>query len=393
MTRARAVSEATEAGGGAEAPPAGGPKRARRIVALAALAAVGLAAGLVRPAFTGRWYGLYVLEAREGIGLELKDDLVLGDGSRLVAGVDFSALRAALHAGEARRLSTWLELEWDEGAGAGLVRNHLPDGTELVTLFSRYADSEGLTPHGLFVGGALPEIAKSTAQNESGMTVRDARGWTHVWCNVNEGMLLEATGELTYPGRWRFLGSRVLVRDPERVVLESSHEISEGGVELRMDRYAYFRAGKPYFKLGIKLTNVGDQPVRYAYTYGDEPWVGEFGSAAGNVGWTASGLVLVERFVDAEAHRWVGILDQDSGVANFLAWLGEDLPDAAYFSNVPGVVSAGEPPLESNEVFVAAQWNDRVLEPGEGRSMLLAIGMADVVDGRPRLPPGAGPRR
>lgn len=384
-----------------EHPPAPAPsprvprvRRARRILALAALAAAGLTVALVRPALSGRWYGLYLLSARSGVGFELKDDLLLGDGSRLVAGLDFSSLRAALHAVEPRRRAAWLDLEWDAAEGSGLVRSQLADGTQLVTLFGRYEDSEGLTPRGLFVGGALPEISASAgAQNESGMTYRDARGWSHVWCNVNEGLSLGGAGNISYPGRWRFLGTRVLVRDPERVVLESSHEITVRGHVLRMDRYAYFRAGLPYFKLGIRITNVGEHDVSYSYFYGDEPWVGEFGSSAGNIGWTADGVVRVEKYVDVSRHRWLGILDEDSGTANFLSWMGEDAPDAAYFSNVGGVVRGGEPPLRSNEVFVALEWRDRVLAPGEGRSMLFSIGKADMIDGRPRLPAGAEPPR
>jgi hypothetical protein len=359
---------------------------------VAALALAGLLAAVTRVSIVGHWYGLYLLRSKDGPTLELKDDLFLGDGSRLVVGVPFSALRR-LVAGRAEAAGASLALEWDAREGSGLVRNRLDDGTELVTIFSRYEDSEGEHPHGLFVGGALPDIAADPgAQNESGMTHHDARGWTHIWCNVNEAFFIPQTPTPIYPSQWRFLGSRVLIREGERVVLESSHELELGGVRLRMDRFAYFRAGRPFFKLGIRLVNLGDREVQYSYAYGDEPWVGEFGSAAGNYGWLKDGIVKEEAVVDMAVNRWAGIVDSKTGVADFLAWVGEDLPDVAYFANQPGMQKQGAP-LTSNEVFIGVEWSRRTIRAGEERSILLSIGMADrdPATGRPALPAGAGP--
>lgn len=366
---------------------------APRVAGLAALAVAGLLAAVTRLSISGHWYGVYVLRAKEGFGLEVKDDLFLGDGSRLLGSLSLTPVRALFESAK-RPASAHprLELEWDAAAGSGLVRNHLADGTAVVTLFARYQDSEGLVPHGLFLGGALPDVAADAAQqNESGMTYRDARGWNHVWCNVNEGMFLG--GRITYPGHWRFLGSRVLIREADRVVLESSHEIAEGSTLLRMDRYAYFRAGSPWFKLGIRVVNVGDAPAGYTYVYGDEPWVGEFGSSAGNLGWLAGGLVDREGPVDTRENWFAGMVDQETGVANFIAWLGDDRPDLAYFANQPGRLDRSGPPLTSNEVFVGVEWRDRVLAPGESRSMLLAVGMAERAgDGRgPAMPAAIAP--
>jgi hypothetical protein len=365
------------------------------VAAVSALAIAGLLAAATRVSILGHWYGLFLLRGREGPTLELKDDLVLGDASRLVIGIPFSPIRSLLEDARPRAGQARLDLDWDEREGSGSVLNHLADGTDLITIFSRYEDSEGLVPHGLFVGGALPDIAADARlQNESGMSHRDARGWTHVWCNVNEAVWIPGVANLSYPSQWRFLGSRVLIRDAERVVLESSHEITDGGARLRMDRFAYFRAGLPYFRLGIRFTNVGDRDQRFTYAYGDEPWVGEFGSAEGNIGWTGAGYVATEAALDPRAERWAGILDEKTGAANFIAWVGEDLPDTVYFSNSPGP-PRGRGLLESNEVFIGLEWPNRVLRPGEARSMLLAIGLAgrDPATGRPALPEGAGPNR
>jgi hypothetical protein len=375
-----------------------GGRRSSRPATWAAVAAIGLAAAAVAAtsfSIAGHWHGVFVLRGKGGALLEVKDDLFLGDGSRLVAGVSFSRMRRLLSSsGAATEETPALELEWDERSGSGLVRNRFGDGTELVTLFGRYEDSDGHAPQGLFVGGALPDVAADDAlQNESGMTYRDARGWHHVWCNVNEGLYDHASNRFVYPSAWRFLGSRVLIRDRDRVVLESSHEALIAGVPLRVDRFAYFRAGKPWFKLGIRVLNAGERQVRYTYAYGDEPWVGEFGSARGNVGWTADGVVRVEGPLDPARHRWAGIFDEDSDVANFVSWVGGDLPDLVFFSNHPGAQGAilGTP-LDSNEVFVGLQWNERALAPGEDRSMLLSFGLAGIDGaGKPVIPEGAGP--
>lgn len=375
------------------APPPVAPARRRRRwlaawAAIAALAAGGALVAATDLTLTGHWHGLFLLRGKEGPRLEVKDDLLLGDGSRLVAGLAFSSLRRLQRAASLRPAGPALSLDWDEAEGRGTVTNLLEDGRQVLTQFSRYEESEGGVPQGLFVGGALPESAADVKlQNESGMAILDARGWRHVWCNVNEGLWSPTIG-MTYPSAWKFLGSRVLIRDADRVVIESSHEVQVGSETLRMDRFAYFRAGRPWFKLGIRLVNAGDAPVRFSYGYGDEPWVGNFGDGKANVGWVSEGIVRREGPIDPRAHRWAGIIDEATGLANFVSWIGEELPDRVYFANFPG--SAGmQPgrPLSSNEVFIGLEWHDRVLEPGAGMSILLSLGIAETDGtGRPRMP-------
>ncbi len=364
-------------------------------VGLLLLTSAGALLAVTRIGVEGRWRGLYLLRARDGRHLELQDDLYLGDGSRLLVGASLAPVRrllgetgVAVRPGEAA-----LELEWDEQAGRGLVRNLLGDGRELVTLLGRFEDDQGSHPRGLFVGGALPEVAADPGtQDQSGMALRDSRGWVHVWCSVNEGVVdIEAAGRpLRPPSAWRFLGSRVLVHDRTRVVLESNHELRLAGGGLRIDRYAYFTAGQPFFKLGIRLTALGPGTARFAYLYGDEPWVGHFGSAEGNVGWVEGAVVPFEARVDPRQRRWAGILDTKSGHANYIEWLGDDLPDDVYFGNRAGAFAdvSMRVPLSSNEVFLGLQWVHRALQPGEGTSYRLAIGLAepDLVRGVPRRP-------
>jgi hypothetical protein len=376
--------------------PGAAPEPARRrrvLLAALALGVAGLAVAFTQLDVSGNWQGVFLLRGTGSAALVLKDDLFLGDGSRLLVGVSFSRFRRLL-AGRTVEGRPHLEVDWRDAQGNGLVRNHLGDGTELVTMFSRFTDDEQKTPHGLFVGGALPDVAASTDQEESGMSFRDARGWHHVWCTTNELMLDHDSKKLLFPSYWQYLGGRVIIRDEDRVVIESSHLVHlDAGGTVRMDRYAYFRAGRPFFKLGVRLSNAGDVPVRLAYGYGDEPWVGHYGSAAGNVGWIRDRLVRVEGPVEDKAARWAGIVDQESGIAAFLAWSQDSIPDRIYFANEAGSTfkRLGEP-LDSNEVFVGTEWLQIGLRPGEARSVLLSVGMArGQPGGIPVIPEGGVP--
>jgi len=376
-----------------------GSWRARVLVGagIAALSAAGLLLATTRIEIEGRWRGLFLLRAHDGRMLELQDDLYLGDGSRLVAGVSFSRARRWIGAtapapspGEAA-----LELDWDDRAGRGMVRNRMGDGRELVTLFGRYQDDVGGHPRGLFLGGAVPDVAGDLAhQDQSGMALLADGRWVHVWCNVNEA-LVDMDGALSTipPSAFRFLGSRVLVQDARRVVLESNHEVTLRQGRLRMDRFAYFTAGRPFFRLGITITALGPGPVTYAYLYGDEPWVGRFGTSSGNAGWIDGAVIGIEGRLDPRRARWAGIVDLKSGFANYLEWLGDDFPDDVYFANQPGrfAEAAAAVPLASNEIFIGLQWVGRRLAPGEGRNMRLAIGLAeqDPATGKPRRPASA----
>lgn len=381
--------------------PVGWKARVLLGAGLTALAAAGLLLATTRVEIEGRWRGIFLLQARDGRMLELKDDLYLGDGSRLLAGASFSPLRRWLGAGGPPPApgEASLELEWDERSGRGLVRNRLANGGELVTLLGRYEDSDGGHPRGLFVGGAAPEVSRDLAhQDQSGMALREPGGWVHVWCSVNEAVVdMDGPGfVMVYPGSFRFLGSRILVQDARRVVLESNHEVTLRRGRLRMDRFAYFAAGEPFFKLGIRLTALGPAAVTYSYLYGDEPWVGRFGTAEGNVGWVEGAVIPTEGKVDLARHGWAGIVDIKSSHANYIEWLGDDPPDDVYVSNRPGQFAdaALQVPLTSNEIFIGLQWLGRRLAPGEGRTMRLAIGLADKDPdtGRPRRPVAAAPR-
>jgi len=71
--------------------------------------------------------------------------------------------------------------------------------------------------------------------------------------------------------------------------------------------------------------------MRFIYVYGDEPWLGNYGSSAGDVGWVADGLVLHEGAIDVNKYNFLGFYDYGNdvivelhnftGMANFIEWL------------------------------------------------------------------------
>jgi hypothetical protein len=324
----------------------------------------------------------------------LEDDLKLGEEERLLAGIDFGGRGTG--PGPAAAGAPRLEVTWDQADGTGIVTSVLADGRVVETAFGRYLHDDGREVHGLFVGGARAEVIHALGLDESGMSLRDGAGWHHLWCTVNEAIRLEGQGRVVDPPDWRLVGARQVVASVAQVVLESEHRLDAGAARLAMHRRVTFQAGRPFFRLEVRYTNLGDGPVVLTYGYGDEPWVGRFGSADGNLGWLRGGLVERAGRFSTRLQRWGGVVDVKSGLANFLAWDAEG-PDLVYFNNHGGPPSPAEAgaPLASNEISIGLEWQRRRIEPGGALPLQLVIGLAAAgPDGLPALPEGAlGARR
>ncbi len=346
----------------------------------------------VRFDIKGHFDGIFLLQGREGWKYELKDDLYVGDGDRVIWSMDFDdpgfRLFQNIHTfkpGEAH-----LYYEWDAKDGSGFIRNFLGDGTQILTCFGRYMDDDKVYVHGLFVGGGLPASVTggdNVFMDETGMAYYDRTRWHHVWCNVNEG-IISGTGQPFPPSSWKFLGSKVIDESVKTLAIASHHEVEVDGVPLRIDRHVYLNAGDTYFVLTIKVTNIGTAPATYTYLYGDEPWVGNYGTSRGNVGWVKDRLIEYETRLDSTKYSYAGFYDYGNsaageehhftGTANFIEWFGSDRP-MVYFSNDTGILndtSGKKVPLASDTRFIGLVWGPRVLAPQQSNVYTLAVGMA-----------------
>lgn len=379
------------------------PKRRRQMfLLLSVMVVVTLLVIGVSGAMRSDIEGLYLLKESGGRGVELATALYLGEEGRLINGFDLPGndpLGDNIVLGKKR-----LDLVWHAGVGHGYLSNHLGDGTVLVTNFSRYRDSEGLETHGLFIGGASPGALRADSPdhlNSSGMTWFDGKRWNHIWCNTNEGIGSTVSLKGFAPSAWTYLGSRIEMEDEQRVVVSSSHEVRIDNVPLQIARTIEARAGEPYLRLQVKITNVGSASSHYFYYYGDEPWVGDFGSSRGDVGWTQDRLVEYETLVDPKSQTFAGMVDHGSDaigeghsyrhVANFIDWRGPDRPDIVFFANHSDGFSRNprlRVPLQGDSRSIGMYWGPRMLAPGQSQLFTLTVGMAELnpTTGMPRLP-------
>jgi hypothetical protein len=341
---------------------------------------------------TGNYEGIFLLKGRNGSWLELKDDLYLNESQRYIIGLDLEK--------EKQFVTTlfqthspgvpYLYVEWNKNKGDGFIRNYLPGGKQLFTSFSRFIDEGGSEVSGLFVGGGLPEAVEEVAGaklNETGMAYYNGARWIHLWCSVNEAISNFSSFVPSYPSSWKFLGSHILHQGKEDLVLKSSHEIMNDNVPLHMDRYAYFKAGETYFILEIVIKNIGTRATTFFYLYGDEPWLGDYGSSAGNVGWAEDGMHKIDGYLNIENNHYAGFYDYGNDVigephnftraANFIEWFGSERP-SVYFSNDIFFIPQHnkKTPLSSNARFIGLNWGPRTLEPDQTVTYTIALGMA-----------------
>lgn len=367
----------------------------RRIIGVGAVAAVVLLLALtVRYRFYGHFQGVYVLKGDNGT-VVLKDDLVLGDEHRLILALPAEPVFRFLR-GDVSHASTTtgLDAEWFRFDGSGFVRSKFPDGTVFLTCLSRFLDSGGKETKGIFVGGGLPYDLTSDGRetlNETGMAFYNGSKWFHVWCNANESISpWQNPTAVINPSAWKFLGSKVIRNTPEELVITSNHQVDLDGVPFRVERVALFRAGDRYLTLAIRFINVGRFASGYYYVYGDEPWVGNYGTSVGNIGWVRDRIIKHEGTVDPQQYGWGGYFDYGNdaigephrftGLANFIEWQAGKRPDLVYFSNRIGYYADEKeqlPLASANNRVMFLQWGPRLLNPGQSDTIILSVGMAD----------------
>lgn len=336
--------------------------------------------------------GLYLLKGVNGAWLEITDDLFPEDTDRLINSYVFSGFKHVVtQSGCTATGSPCMDFEWNTTSGRGFIKTKYPDGKKLLICLSRFKDDNGKYVSGLFLGGNLPPSdpdAEIFNKNESGMAYFDGTRYFHIWCNVNEGFF-DDSNKLIEPANWTFIDSKVLENSPTDLTLLSRHQVQINNVPVTFERYLFYEAGNTYVTLVTTFKNIGKTNTAFSYMYGDEPWVGNYGTSAGDIGWLKDRLVKTEMQIDTKHNTYAGIFDYGNDLAgeqniytnqaNFIEWQQTDPPDLAYFSNQFGKFGKQEDkiPLSSHtNRVIALHWGKFILQPGQSYTFKIAVGMA-----------------
>lgn len=344
--------------------------------------------------FNSSLEGCFILRGESGKWYEVTDDLVPEDSARLVWAMPLYPFKKIISSSKCVNTNQpCLDFSWDKRNGRGFIKNYWPDGTKLVINLGRFRDSVSKYPNGIFIGGGLPPTDPDYEQlnkEATGMAYFNGRRWFHVWCNSNEGVVaLQPKFHPIYPTEWVFKGSWIRENDGRHLTIESRHQLAINGVPLDLKRILFYTAGNSYVVLSTEIVNKGTAPVLFQYYYGDEPWIGDFGSSAGDVGWMGQELIKTEREIDTKTNTYFGMFDYGndlageahnfSGIANFIEWPKNDRPESAYISNYGGGLSAEGKSLplnHPNNRFIGLKYGPQWLKPREMFSFTIAVGMA-----------------
>jgi len=325
---------------------------------------------------------VYVL--RDPTGFRVATDVTFNEVDSVVFRLDATPLLNTLFetisaASEQPRM----DVTFNEASGRGIVKQFHPDGSRLELSLARYEDPEA-HPRGVVIGGDFPVGDVGTDENREGggMALFDGNRWIHLWCSANEGIAVSGGGAVHEPHTWKYLSGRVVKTSSQEVIVESVHEVSLQGIPLRITRRLDMKAQDDFATLFMRVANQGDRQILYDYAYGDEPWVGQFGTSAGDVGWYEHGLVTREAHLTPRPADLIGFVDrgnsyagetQDySGYANFIQWL-RPIPTEVYFSN--SFYSVGARLLDSKDNrLLNIVWKNQYLGPGESKNYVLRVG-------------------
>jgi hypothetical protein len=365
----------------------------KALVALVAVLAIAGSSLVIKWNFTGGWEGIYLLSG-DTRGFEVTDDLFPEDSGRFIAGKSFGNTPNEHHNISAKNSKT--HAVWNAKTGRGFIKNEYTDGRKLLINLSRFKTPEGVPQSGIFIGGGLPVSDpdySANDMNETGMAYFDGKRWFHIWCYVNEAIAALSNPQIIVgPEKWRFVSSQLVENSSRELTIRSQHTAEIDGVPVKIVKYLFYEVGDSFFTLVTKVVNVGKRPVTLLYMYGDEPWLGDYGSSEGNVGWYKGGLVKTEQFIDTKTNTYAGFFDYGNDLAgerhnytmkaNFIEWERASRPESIYFSNHVGYLSPpginGQTPILSSGDcrFVGLQWK-QPLTPKQSFTFSLAIGMAE----------------
>jgi hypothetical protein len=289
-----------------------------------------------------------------------------------------------------------IEHDWSPATGRGTVRVNRDDGG--VVEIHLHRGFEGYTG-GLLLGNMNDPAYRYWPPGAEG----DDQAVT-VWCAQDESFVVDGS-ELTYGwsenlGRGadgtplRYLGGELLEQTPGHLLLRSSH----AGGPLAVTRWLQVRADGTLLAR-VDATNLRGSPLTFDLWSGEDPGVGTYGSARGDVGWIPGELVRTERAVEPAAAPCLGIVDPDERAAGrpaanaFCLGPGAPLPDHVLFANSfahdPADIDSSRPLSGDTLTAFNVGWTGVTLSPGESWSVSYSLGLAGPAEraGDPDAPP------
>ena len=298
-----------------------------------------------------------------------------------------------------------LRVGWDPKTGKGDVVHLYASGDLLRTCF--HCGYPGYTG-GLVVGGfngsgmgfyprrpirGYRSINVFCAQDESIWDRSEQREYTYGWS--------ENYGKGDDGVRLAYRRGRVVESSPARLILQSENQAGC----YRVGKLAYTRAGVRWWIIATRVSNVCQHPVSFDLFSGDDPWIGLYRSAEGDVGWTPGGLVRRETALGAGLFVAGGLYDlgnqeageREGGFSNQANFIALDpalpLPDlalfASRFAHQASEIDPARPLDHKKMIALNLGWPARSLAPGQGLTMAFALGLAET--GAPGTTPRAPP--
>lgn len=174
-----------------------------------------------------------------------------------------------------------------------------------------------------------------------------------------------------------FQGGRIIKKGAESVILASMNSALPYEVNKWMSIHS-----DGMMLVRTQIRNISHTDVIFDFWSGDDPWVGDYGTSRGDVGWENRRWIKREQKINMALSRCVGIADLQEGkwdTANYMCLsAASPLPTATYFANrfahADTDISAGT--LLDSETMTAFNmgWQNISLAPNESFEISYALG-------------------
>ncbi len=321
---------------------------------------------------------------KDSSGLRLTNDISFYEIDSLVFKIDLTKIFNRIFETSAMATDTpLLDISFNASTGRGVIKEFRPNGSMIEIALSRFDDRD-IKPRGLIIGGDFPPGDSGLKREASGIAFNDGKRWYHLWCNANEGIALTG-GNVYETTKWEYLGGKIIKRTFREFIAESLHRADLDGNGVLIKRRLEVIAGRNYIDLIIDIKNLSERVLMIDYAYGDEPWIGDYGTSYGDVGWYPGGLIMNETYIDPLKYNLAGFWDAGNtlageagdftGFANYVQWLGKP-PTMVYFSNDFYSVNSGKPLSSPENRLINIVWKGMVLAPDEVERLYLRIGFS-----------------